>query len=145
MYSTPQFPLQSDTCIQGSLHCKVWVLVLLRSFPLRSSSTCILASTIVAHIHFLPQEKTTFIKKEKIYKTPVPTEYATGEKLPPSSTPSIPFSSSCPPTSSFSSALSILSSSFLSAPLYLRQFSLRLQLRNSFLVGVSALHASKLL
>ena len=46
LYSAPQFPLQSDTCIplhssrcnlilvfKSSLHCKTWVLVFLHSFP----------------------------------------------------------------------------------------------------------------
>ena len=51
-----------------------------------------------------------FIKQED-YKIPVLTENATGNKLLlPSSTSSIPFSSSCSPTSSSSSAPSILSS-----------------------------------
>jgi len=47
-----------------SLHCKTCTLVFLRSLPLWSSNTCILASSfIITHIYFLPAEKKNIIFK----------------------------------------------------------------------------------
>jgi len=97
---------------RSSLCRKIRTLVFLCSPPLRSSNTCILASSfIITHIYFLLTEKTMiFIKKEN-YKVLVLTEYMTGEKLLLFSfILSILFSSSCPLTSFSSSALSVFCS-----------------------------------
>ena len=96
---------------KSSLCYKAWVLVFLCSFP----CDCQVLVFLLHHLSLLtPISATgriTFIKQRKIYKIPVPTDYVTGKKSPsPSSTPSIPVSSSCLLVSSSSSASSTLSS-----------------------------------
>jgi len=65
LYSTPQFPLPSGTCIQkSSLHCKTWVLVLLHSFPC-GRQLLVFCFIICHHSHplLVTEQKMIFTKK----------------------------------------------------------------------------------
>ena len=112
-------PLCSFCCnlilvCRSSLCCKTYVLVFLCSFH----RGCLILVFLFHYLSSLTststhrsKEKIIFKKEKKHQKALVLTEYMTGEKLLPLfSTPSILSSSSCPPTSSSSSTLSILSS-----------------------------------
>ena len=85
LYSTPQFPLQSDTCIQKQSPLQSLGTCIAPQFPLWSLITCILfyqLSLLTSTSH--SQKNSNKIQqnqKRKHYKILVPTENATGEKL----------------------------------------------------------------
>ena len=143
-------PLCSFCCnliliFKSSLHCKTGVLVFLCSFSCGRRLLVFLLHHLSSLTSIFCYRENNIYWTKKDYKIPVPTEYATREKLSSSSsTSSILLSSSffllfC------SVYFLLLLFSFFFTPLYLCQFSLGLWPRNSFLVGVFVLHASKFL
>ena len=67
LYSTLQFLLQSDTYIQKQSPLQNWGTCISLQFLLRSSITCILASSfIITHIHFLLQGEQYLLNKKRL-------------------------------------------------------------------------------